>query len=125
MKEKVRYMTDIPQSEFLALDVPWYVTIKEFVEEMCHLEFQPGRGFYQFTKTELIRENTEIILRDKKTGRLSGGGGARNLIGLFVGQRTKCSPPKGKDFDIFVQSNSLNRRLIGGTELLYRIKEES
>jgi hypothetical protein len=122
---EVKYLVEIQKDEFLTLQVPWYVTIKEFIEDICHLEFQPGRCFYQFTKAELIRENTKVILRDKQTGQFFGGGGARNLIGPFVGQHTKLYPPLHRRFDVFLQSWSLNRKLIGGTELLYSKKEES
>ena len=116
MKDKLEC---VPAGKFIILRVDWRVPIREFVEEMCRLRFEPGRGFYRFTRPELNRENTRVVLRDKKTGQLFSGSGAREMIGLPTGERARVKPPRLEHYDVFVQSNSLNRKLVEDTELLY------
>ena len=46
---------------------------------------------------------------------------ARQMIGL-PDMNVRVSPNHNADFDIFVQSTSINRKLIAGTRYLYLIK---
>ena len=116
------------KNRFLILRVDWDVSIRDFVEDCRikghYLVFEPGRGFYEFTKTELIRENTEVILMDNQTGEMFSGKRVRELIGLPLGERARVKPPRLGRHDIFVQSASLKRRLVGGTRLLYEVVQK-
>jgi hypothetical protein len=48
------------------------------------------------------------------------GRDARQIVGL-PDMNVRVSPSHNPDFDIFVQSTSLNRKLIAGTKYLYLI----
>ena len=61
------------------------VYIKEFVQQNS-LIFKAGRGFYEFTKPEIISEKKEVVLLDKATGDMFTGPEAFDLIGEFLGR---------------------------------------
>ena len=126
--EKEEYLLEaVPPGKFEILSVDWYGRIDEFVQEICRREFRPGKGFYEFsksTKAQLVRENTQVILRDKRTGEMFTGTAARLIIGVRPGERAKVKPSRSDRFDIFVQSRSSNRKLIADTRLLYEVKEK-
>ncbi|MBI2056190.1 MAG: VWA domain-containing protein [Candidatus Sungbacteria bacterium] len=94
--------------------------IDEFVEENA-LEYKRGHGFYEFTKPELIQEKKEVVLRDKITGDMFTGDEARKLIGLNPGERRRIKPKDLEKYDVFVQSTSYTRKLVGGTRFLYEV----
>ena len=81
--------------------------------------YQKGSGFYELTKPETVQGGKDIAIVDKK-GAIFVGPAARDLLGLPKGQSCKVKPGDHGDFKIFVASTSLNRKLIKGTELLYR-----
>lgn len=85
------------------------------------LEFKPGRGFYEFTKPELIQEKKEVVLRHKITGDMFTGNEARRLIGLKPGERARVRPTDLMTYHVFVQSTSYTRKLVGGTRFLYEV----
>ncbi len=115
-----RSLDAVPPGRFQILRVDWDVSIRDFVET-CGLIFKPGRGFYEFTKTELIQERKEVVLRDKVTGDMFSGEKARQMIGLGPGERARVRPTYFDRYDVFVQSTSYNRKLIGGTRFLYEV----
>ena len=95
------------------------IEIRPFVlrHRMKHLK---GSAFYQLTKTEpKVQHDKAILVRDRASGKFFGGDQARTMIGLPVGQNARLHPGDHKNFDIFVQSNSINRKLVGGTGLAY------
>lgn len=110
----------VPAGRFQILRVDCNMPIRDFVEENG-LIFKPGRGFYEFTKPELIQELKEVILRDKVTGDMFSGDKARQMIGLLPGERARVKPTHLETFAVFVQSTSYNRKLIGGTRFLYEV----
>lgn len=98
--------------------------IKEFVEDNGAV-FKKGRGFYQFILTETIQENKEILFVDKLTGETrSDVKWCREQIGIPLGTRGRVSPKAlacAKQFDIFIQSTSYNRKLDPNTKFLYEL----
>ena len=46
--------------------------------------FKAGRGFYEFTKPEVISQKKEVVLLDKATGDMFTGPEALDLIGEFL-----------------------------------------
>ena len=105
-------------SKFQIFEVDTNCSIKEFCTKMG-IEFAPGRGFYEFSKTETISEKKEVVAMEKSTGNLFEGDGARELIGLPTGTSGKIKPSKLDNYVIFVQSTSYTRKLEGGKRFLY------
>jgi hypothetical protein len=115
-------LVPVPAGRFQVLEVDSDQAIKDFVLEQG-LTFKKGRGFYQFTKTETIQEHKEVVLMDKNTGDMYNGDEARETIGLPYGSRGRIKPATLDQFDVFVQSTSVNRKLIGGTLFLYEVDD--
>jgi len=115
----------VPPGRFQVLDVEKDATIRDFVEANGAV-FKKGRGFYQFTKRETVQENKEVVLVGKATGDMFTGTKAREMIGVPLGTRGDVRPGEGdiKDYDVFIQSTSVNRRLVGGTKFLYEVGEK-
>ncbi len=119
-KHAPRSLDAVPPGRFQILNVDRDSVIRDFVNENG-LIFQTGKGFYEFTKSELIQEKKEVVLRDKATGDMFSGDKARRMIGLRPGERAKVKPTYLKDYDVFVQSTSYNRKLVGDTRFLYEV----
>jgi hypothetical protein len=97
--------------------------IKGFTENRG-LRFQKGRCFYEFTKAETVQSYKEVVLMDRATGNLFEGKGARDLLGLGDSD-ARISPEENKKFRIFVQSTSVNRKLVPGTGFLYEVPADA
>lgn len=79
-----------------------------------------GSAFYQLTKTESrVQYDKQVFVRDRATGKVFGGKDSRKMIGLPDDRNARLHPGDHKNFDIFIQSNSINRKLVGGTGVLY------
>jgi hypothetical protein len=68
-------------------------------------------------KTETIQANKGVAVVEKKTARVFLGTAARNLIGLPP-MEVRVKPDFNPEFDIYIQSTSVNRKLIAGTKAL-------
>lgn len=115
-------------SRFQILDVGTsHRVIKEFVEDNG-ATFKKGRGFYQFILTETIQENKEVLFVDKKTGEVkSDTVWCRNQLGVPLGSRGRVNPKTlecSKQYDIFIQSTSYNRKLDPNTKFLYELEHK-
>lgn len=84
------------------------------------MDYLKGAAFYQLTKTESRVSHTKMILvRDRATGKFFGGKEARTMIGLPTDRNARLHPGDHKNFDLFIQSESVNRKLVGGTGVAY------
>lgn len=92
-------------------------SIRDFVERVTGTPYRTGSAFYELTKTEEIQGGKQIMLRSKSNGSVYGGSEARNLIGLPP-YTIKVAPGFSPDYTIFVQSTSVNRKLIAGTTVI-------
>lgn len=106
----------LPRDEYTVIDVKQDGAIRETVEANG-LVYQIGTAYYQLTKTETIQANKQIAIRNRHSGRYHVGQNARDLLGLG-GDSVRVKPEHNPEFDIFVQSTSVNRKLIAGTRLL-------
>ena len=105
--------------QFVQWDVTAECEIRPFVEAHGRV-YTPGAAFYQLTKPEKVQTYKEILVKDKFKARIYAGREARNLLGLPYHEDIKVIPGNHGNFDIFVQSNSVNRKLVRGTKVLYR-----
>lgn len=92
--------------------------IDNFTHSMGH-QYIVGRGFYQLTLAPVkVQVQKDIAIVEKKSGKVYTGKNARALLGLpdmTVTLRAGQNP----DYDIFIQSTSLNRKLLLGSRYLY------
>lgn len=105
--------------QFKVLSVGAEQDIRDFVRQKTNKDLVIGSAYYQLTKEEKVQGDKRILIADKNSKAIFGGNGARQLIGLPIdGTPAKVTPGNHADFDIFVQSKSVNRRLVRGTRLL-------
>lgn len=106
--------------DYREFDVRWKEPIKQFVLGYTG-SYKLGSGYYQLTKAEMIQPQKAILIRNRKTGEVFGGEHARELLGLPNVPR-RVTPAYNPDFDVFIQSTSVNRNLMPGTKLLVVLK---
>jgi len=111
-------LVPVPPYRFQMVHVDRISDIKGFVESIG-ASFKKGRGFYQFTKSEMVQEHKEVILRNKATGDMFTGAEARNFIGLPFGERGQIRPKLFDEYEVYIQSTSVNRKLVPNTKFLY------
>jgi hypothetical protein len=96
--------------------------IRDFVERRTGDKMLKGAAFYQLTKGELkVQDYKLMAVRSKTTGEVFASKNAdeiRGALGLPT-HSTKMSPSDLGDWDLFIQSTSTNRKVVGGTDLLY------
>lgn len=85
--------------------------------------YEKGKGFYQFTKPVLVQGYKEIIVVNKKTGEIFANTQARKLMGLPTDADAEVRPAEHTDYLCFIQSTSMNRKLIAGTKVLYDVSK--
>lgn len=113
---KAAKLKPLVKGKFTTLNVDRPAPIREFV--LSHdIPYVIGCAFYQLTKRETIQPQKVIAVRDKKSGKFYAGPDARQLIGLS-NVEVRVSPDFNPNYDIFVQSTSVNRKLVPGTTLL-------
>lgn len=95
------------------------VEIRDFI--LRHrMEYLKGAAFYQLTKTEArVGHTKQILVRDRNTGKFYGGAEARKMIGLPSDRNARLHPGDHKNYDLFIQSESVNRKLVAGTGVAY------
>ena len=112
---------------FQTMTVDENCAIKEFVQDNG-LKFKIGRGFYELSKAEDVQQYKEIILQNKETGLMYNGAQVREYLKLAPqivkgGVTERLYFDKNREYRVFVQSTSVNRKLIGGTEFLYEVDD--
>ena len=119
--EKIKDKLSDVRLKFKTIKVDREAPIKPFVEEHGQ-QYVIGNAFYELTKTEQIQPNKEVLLRARDGKKVYGGEEARKILGLVSSGTIKVTPGNHQNFKIFVQSTSTNRKLVRGTELLYRLR---
>ena len=92
--------------------------ISKWFEDFTKQTYVLGSCYYQLTKTEKIQPQKKIIVWDKRNNRYYTGADARYLLNLPEGVETKVAPGANPQFEVFVQSTSVNRHLVDRTNLL-------
>ena len=120
VKRKLRDITD--QVSF------WVVSageansqIRDFCEHHLHGQHMlKGAAFYQLTKTEpAVQDYKQIIIRDKQSGLVYTGDAVRDMLNLPHYGSVRVAPGDHGQWDIYIQSTSVNRKLPEGTSILY------
>lgn len=95
------------------------IQIRDFILKH-RMEYLKGAAFYQLTKTEpRITPNKLIAIRDRSNGKIYSGKEARDMLGLPHTSNARLHPGDHGNYDLFIQSESVNRKLVGGTGVLY------
>lgn len=97
--------------------------VKNFVEKVTKKTYQPGSLFYELTKPEKVQSYKGLFVQDRATGALLGDSPVfkvRSAINLPLTGDAKVSPGNLKGFTVFVESTSVNRKLVPGTRVLVR-----
>jgi len=102
------------------IKAPKDTTIKEIILGAGD-EWIKGAAFYQLVKTEKKVQNYKLVaLRVKTSGKVYCGEEARNMLGIGGAVDTvRLVPGDHGKFDVFIQSTSVNRKIPGGTQVLY------
>jgi len=109
-------LVSVEGDRFKILEVPRKCTIKEFVLSNG-LAFKVGRGFYEFSKPEIISHRKEVVLIEKSSGKMFTGHDACRMIG--AGSGIRIPPTTFNTWRVFVQSTSYGRNLVANTGFLY------
>lgn len=94
--------------------------IRLFCEAKSGKPFLKGAAFYQLTKTEdEVQDYKQLAIRDKTSGAVYSGPAARQMLNLPTSGTVKVVPGDHGNFDLYIQSTSVNRKLPVGTNVLY------
>ncbi len=66
-----------------------------------------------------MQANKRIAIRDRTTGTVFAGDAARQMLALPTIGTVRLAPDELGDFDVFIQSTSVNRKLDADTQLMY------
>lgn len=115
-----RNLDDI-SSEYGIFVADWEGQIRDFVEDKTQKPYQKGGAYYQLIKKETVQGDKDILIYDKLKMALYGGDDARGLVGLPVGADAKVTPGDHANYEIFVQSTSVNRKLMVGQKVAVKV----
>jgi transcriptional regulator with XRE-family HTH domain len=118
-------LSPVPSGRFQMMRVDRDTPIADFIREQG-VTFEKGRGFYELTKPVDVQSYKEVILMDKSTGEFFNGPDARTLLDLpaqGTGGTVRLRPTHLEKYKVFIQSTSVNRKLIGNTHLLYEVHD--
>lgn len=118
-------LTPLPRTDYVLLDVKNNAenyAIREWVEAQLDEEGNPrnydiGKAFYQLMKTETVQASKGVALQNIHSGRIYTGQQARDVLNL-PDQDARVKPASNDEYRIYIQSTSVNRKLIPGTKLL-------
>lgn len=113
---KAAGLTPVKPSAYALIPVARDAGIREWVVESGHT-YRTGGAFYQLSKSEKIQPRKRIAVLEKKTDKVYTGLEARALLGL-PDVEVRVKPHHNENFTIFVQSTSVNRKLVANTRLL-------
>ncbi|MFB6849585.1 vWA domain-containing protein [Streptomyces sp. NPDC056373] len=113
---KAAGLTPADPSKYQLIPVARDAAIREWVVECGHT-YTTGGAYYELSKSEKIQARKQIAVLEKETDRVYTGPQARALLGL-PSTEVRVKPDHNDHFTIFVQSTSVNRKLVANTRLL-------
>jgi hypothetical protein len=118
-KQTVSNLRVLPETSYELLRVMYDGPIREYVDKWSRgHNYVLGKGMYQLTKTETIQPQKAIAIRERSTGKVYFDQAARDVLGLPKGVEVRVKPDYNPEYDIFVTSTSVNRKLLKDTDLL-------
>jgi hypothetical protein len=120
LKEVKKQLVDISSqvNVFKVKSTEGGIQIRDFVEQRTKKPMAKGTAFYQLTKTENVQDYKQLAIRDKLKGTVFSGFAARDMLGLPQTGEVKLAPGSHGQYDIFIQSTSINRKLVENTNVL-------
>lgn len=101
-------------------DVAVDSAIRPFIEQKTGSAMIKGAGFYQLTKVEDVVQPYKVIaIREVSTGKVYAGSAARAMLGLPEHSNIRVRPSDHSEYEVFIQSTSINRNLKAGSRLMY------
>ena len=91
--------------------------VREFCENHFG-EYVIGCAYYQLMKIEKVQPQKKIIIKHKKSGKYYAGAAARTMLGL-PDEEIRVHPGDHAQYDIYIQSTSVNRKLVANTKIVY------
>jgi len=89
---------------------------------MTTQQYEVGRAYYELTKPEDVQPHKDILIMDRSNGAVFGGAEARGAIGMPTNCDVRVKPGNHANYRLFVKSTSVNRKLVRGTAVLYRVR---
>lgn len=117
LPQVTKALSVVPKKNYLTIVVNKENDIKSEVEKHTNSTYIRGTAYYQLVKPEKVQNHKKVCVLDRKTDRLYSGQQARDLIGL-PDYEVKVDAVKFGDYDVFVESQSLNRKLLPGQRLI-------
>lgn len=96
------------------------IMIKDFCTEKFG-KYAIGSAYYQLTKTEKVQPSKDLIILDRNTSKVYGGPSARSLLGLPQNGEIRLAPGNFGQYEVYVKSTSINRKLYDGDAVIYKI----
>lgn len=94
--------------------------IRDFCEAKSGANMLKGAAFYQLIKKEKEVQDYKLIgIKDIHSGAVYVGPAARDLLGLPHSGTIALQPGDHADYDVFIQSTSINRKLLEGSTVMY------
>lgn len=112
-------LTELPPYAYDVFRVNNDQDIKSFVESWTREKYRLGSTYFQPAKTITIQDHKDILVQDIKNGRVYEGDNLRQLLGL-PDATAEVNPGQHKNWRIFVQSTSVNRKLFKDTYVVVR-----
>ena len=124
-KEEIQAsLTDVSAqvSSFIVGTAEEGANIRNYIEGKTG-SFVKGAGFYELVpgkkNADKVQDYKMVLIKDKNTGVVYYGAAARQLIGLPKYGDARIRPENLGDYEVYIQSTSVNRKLPAGTRMLY------
>jgi hypothetical protein len=108
------HLDPLPLGSYSLFSVDRDAPIRSFVEARTG-RYVTGRAYYQLTRPVQVQDYKGVVI--EANGRLYTGEAARALLGLPA-YNVKIEPSFHQSCTVFIQSTSVNRKLLAGTRLL-------
>lgn len=114
-KDIKKSLTPMTPGSYVIEPVKLDMRIDDFTKGVVG-SYTPGRTYYEMTKRENIQGYKGIAILVEADKKLYVGDAARDLVGIPKGTDVRVGPGDHPGYKVFVQSTSMNRKLLGISE---------